>query len=204
MGHSRASGNDLIRVTVIDYLTEEVLLDNLVLPNAEMVNYKTEYSGVTPTMMRAARQQGTCILGIENARAAVLRFVGPQTVVMGHAVHNDFNALHWIHPTVVDTLILEQRFQQASKTPEDLKREEELKEARRQEQKREQSSQSPQKNKGRAKAKGGGPTSLKTVSLARLGQKIQQSLEGHDSLEDARAASDIVKWHVQNETKIQW
>ena len=203
MGHSRASRNDLIRVTMIDYITEEILLDALVFPKAEMVDFNTKYSGVTRAMMENARRQGTCILGSDKARETVLRFIAPTTVVIGHAVQNDFNALRWIHPIVVDSLVIEQRVLKALLGPVEPKPRV-PKEMKVPKEKGDKTSQPCKKKKGPPKPKGGGPMSLKTVCMARLGQKIQDGTDGHDSLEDARAASDIVKWHVQNGTTIEW
>jgi DNA polymerase III epsilon subunit-like protein len=111
MGRSRASPNELLRVTMIDYITEEVLVDNIVVPRAPMVDYNTRYSGISQADVAIAYASGRAFDGNTCARNAVLRHIGPDTIVIGHALHNDFNALQWVHPTVVDTFMIERRFQ---------------------------------------------------------------------------------------------
>jgi hypothetical protein len=112
MGRSRANRNELIRLTMIDYITEEVLIDSLVFPGAQMVDYNSKYSGVTQANMREAVRTGLFINGVAEARARVFQYVDRRTIVIGHALNNDFNAMHWIHNTVVDTLLIERRFQE--------------------------------------------------------------------------------------------
>lgn len=107
MGTAESGDSELIRITLIDYFTSAILLDNLVLPDVPMRDLRTRFSGVTWNQMRAAKKEGSCIKGRDNARRAVWKYVGPDTVVIGHSSNNDLTALRWIHKNVVDTFILE-------------------------------------------------------------------------------------------------
>ncbi|RDL30332.1 uncharacterized protein BP5553_10210 [Venustampulla echinocandica] len=107
MGISKQGDSELIRVTLIDYFSSEVLVDSLVSPDVEMRDYVTRYSGVTKRDMEIARNTRNCFFGRDNARMAVWRFVGPYTIVVGHSANNDLSALRWIHPLVVDTFLIE-------------------------------------------------------------------------------------------------
>lgn len=107
MGVNTSNDSELIRLTVIDFFTQEILIDNLISPTRPIKHYNTRYSGVTPAMMRQAERNGTAIFGRERALAALWKYVGPETVVVAHGGDNDFRALRWIHPHVVDSFILE-------------------------------------------------------------------------------------------------
>lgn len=107
MGTAKSGDSELIRVTLIDYFSSEVLVDKLVYPDVAMEHYNTRFSGVTRRDMENARVRRQCLMGKKRAREMVWRFVGPHTVVVGHSAHNDLTAMRWIHTVVVDTLLLE-------------------------------------------------------------------------------------------------
>jgi RNA exonuclease 1 len=107
MGTAMSGESEMIRITMVDFFSREVLLDSLVQPSVPMRHYNTRFSGVSAADMRNAVRNRTCIFGRETARQQVWRWVGPETVVVVHAGHNDLSALRLIHPLVVDTCILE-------------------------------------------------------------------------------------------------
>ncbi|QSS60968.1 3'-5' exonuclease [Histoplasma capsulatum] len=107
MGQAASGDSELIRITLIDYFSSAVLIDSLVYPSVKMEHYRTRFSGVNRRDMEAAKTAGSCIMGRDNARFAVWRYVGPETVVVGHSAHNDLESLRWIHTAVVDTYIIE-------------------------------------------------------------------------------------------------
>jgi RNA exonuclease 1 len=107
MGTNKYGEPELIRVTLIDYFTGEVLIDNLVKPDVAMQHLNTQYSGVTWGDMRKAQIHGTALQGKAGARFAVWWFVSTETVVVGHGVSNDLRALRWIHALVVDSYVVE-------------------------------------------------------------------------------------------------
>ncbi|KAK1981575.1 hypothetical protein LZ30DRAFT_749978 [Colletotrichum cereale] len=228
MGTAYDGESELIRVTLVDYLTSEILLDSLVYPQVPMQHYNTKWSGVSRQQMNDARDKGKCIAGgLAAVRDAVWRWVGPDTVVVGHAVHNDLAALRWIHPLVVDSLVLA-----TAARAEREKREEEEEKERRAEQGDEEEeeeeaaatveddgdgdlisfdelglgprdgTQNPEKPsvvKARVRRKPGG-LSLKALTAEMFDRQIQKAKQGHDSLEDALAARDIAHWFVMQKT----
>lgn len=107
MGTSINNEPELIRLTAVNFFTGAILVDNLVSPTVALKHYNTRYSGVTPADMRKAVREGTCIFGRDKARELLWRHVGPETVAVVHGGSNDFSALRWTHPHVVDTHILE-------------------------------------------------------------------------------------------------
>jgi RNA exonuclease 1 len=115
MGTAASGDSELIRITMIDYFTSEVLVNNLVEPDVPMQHLNTKYSGVTWADFGRARREGTCLQGKAGARNAIWRFVGTDTVVTGHGTHNDFRSLRWIHPIIVDSWVIEDKFASAKR-----------------------------------------------------------------------------------------
>ncbi|PSN69728.1 hypothetical protein BS50DRAFT_608518 [Corynespora cassiicola Philippines] len=222
MGTAKSGDSELIRVTVVDYFSGKVLVDSLVNPDVPMEHLNTRYSGVSWADLSKAKRKGTCLRGKDQARLRVWNFVGPQTIVVGHATFNDLRALRWIHANVVDSQIIASK---AKKTKDDEKRAEKervMKEphiggiAMEDSQPQDQASGQALLPSGLTnmlgvskqaisqgntpkpkKAKGSGDLSLKTLIKKRVGRDIQTGgRAGHDSLEDAIAARDLVHWHV--------
>ncbi|PHH68072.1 hypothetical protein CDD82_864 [Ophiocordyceps australis] len=108
MGVARSGESELIRVSLIDYFSREVLLDSLVWPSVKMAHYNTRFSGVHRAMLENARQHCKCLFGRDEARRAILKFIDPDTIVIAHAGHQDLASLRWIHTAIIDTLIVEE------------------------------------------------------------------------------------------------
>ncbi|KAF4629320.1 hypothetical protein G7Y89_g8829 [Cudoniella acicularis] len=128
MAVANSGDSELIRVTLIDYFSSEVLIDSLVYPDEEIQDYKTRFSGVTRRDMEDARRQRRCLMGKEEARLAVWKFVGPKTIVVGHSAHNDLTSLRWIHKKVIDTWLMEDLVRRAEQQIERERLEKEKKE----------------------------------------------------------------------------
>lgn len=109
MGISRLGNSELIRLSLIDFFTQESLVDSLVIPDAEMAHYNTRYSGVTFADMRKAARFNTGIRGANAARKEVFNYVDSNTIVIVHGGSNDFTSLRWLHPAsrIIDTCLLE-------------------------------------------------------------------------------------------------
>jgi RNA exonuclease 1 len=122
MGTAASGDCELIRLTLIDYFTSQVLIDTLVWPDILMSHLNTKYSGVTWKSMREARNAKRCIFGRKNARALIWKFVSPETIVIGHGASSDLTSLRWIHPRIIDTLIVEGNNHQGKTNGLSLKR----------------------------------------------------------------------------------
>ncbi len=210
MGTARSGDSELIRVTLIDYFSSEVLVDRLVYPDVAMEHYNTRFSGVTRRDMEIARASGQCLMGKRRARDSVWKFVGPHTVVVGHSAHNDLTAMRWIHTVVVDTWLVESENKKAREVKAEVAVQVEAERGgKEQEMPQTQSSQiecvdearevQEQKKRPKKRVKGSGTLSLKTLTWKRLKREIQTAgRKGHDSLEDAIATRDLAHWNVQN------
>ncbi|KAK3689739.1 ribonuclease H-like domain-containing protein [Podospora appendiculata] len=190
MGTAYDGESELIRVTMVDYFSGAVLVDKLVCPDVKMAHYNTRYSGVTTGQMEAAKRARACIFGTRNAKVELWRFVGPETIVVGHSAQNDLAALRWIHSRVVDTYLIESALRM------ELDKLREGKEA-------ENSSvvdgvvpDTKEKERRPVKRRPEDGLSLKALTKRKLGRAIQVGKMGHDSLEDAVAARDLIHFHV--------
>ncbi|KAK4232796.1 hypothetical protein C8A03DRAFT_19987 [Achaetomium macrosporum] len=187
MGTAFDGDSELIRLTVIDYFTGEALIDSLVYPSIAMKHFNTRWSGITKGDMERSRRQGQCIIGRDAARRALFRYVGPSTIVVGHSAQNDLSSLRWIHHRVVDSHMVESAIRKEAK----LKAEQEKKEEAVDKPKK----GGPEDGQQRGKQHPDG-MSLKALAMKRLGRAIQMGKKGHDSLEDALAARDLIHTHV--------
>ncbi|KAJ5565635.1 hypothetical protein N7535_007273 [Penicillium sp. DV-2018c] len=93
-------------LTAIDFLTGDVLINNYVKPDGSVSDWDTRYSGVTPYAMSKAVKEGTALAGRAGARAKLWEFMDSNTVLIGHGIINDLDALGIIHPNIVDSSII--------------------------------------------------------------------------------------------------
>jgi RNA exonuclease 1 len=71
IGTAASRDPELIHVTLIDYFSEEVLVDNLVNPDVQMQHLNTRYSRVSWADLKNARIKGVCLSGKLGARQAI-------------------------------------------------------------------------------------------------------------------------------------
>jgi RNA exonuclease 1 len=216
MGTAISGDSELIRVTLIDYFSGAVLVNNFVDPDVPMQHLNTRFSGVSWLDITQAKRQGRCLAGKAGARAAIWRYVGPDTIVVGYGANNDLRALRWIHELMVDSFVLEYRYKKEKKGVEDEdgnvggdededKEEDALQTAMGKfavsgiEMANNDTTTTTQKGKKSTP----GRLSLKTLAKERLGRSIQMAgNKGHDSLEDAIAARDLVHWTITHVDRV--
>ena len=166
-------GLELVRLTALSWPSNTTVLDILVRPIGEILDFNTRFSGVTKEMYLSASDYGHAgrpprygsgeplqiAASPAAARALLFDHLEPDTPLLGHAIDNDLNACRIIHPFVIDTVLLYPH-------PKGL------------------------------------PIRYKLRDLARmhLGRQIQANSgdgsEGHDSKEDSAATGDLVRKKV--------
>lgn len=187
MGVAESGESELIRVSVVDYFSGITLLDSLVWPDVKMQHYNTRVSGVTRRDMLEARRRHTCLSGRDRAREAVWKHVGPDTIVIGHGASADLRSLRWIHHRIIDTLLVEEV---VMKTENEVEVAAGASGQEKIEGQRLPHTPTAQQYSGRH------GSSLKALAHRRLNREIQKKGRGHDSVEDALAARDLLHWHI--------
>ncbi|KAF4317811.1 hypothetical protein JM18_005494 [Phytophthora kernoviae] len=89
-------GVELTRLTLID-ASEKVLLDEYVRPKNPIVDYCTQYSGITCEIMEATTMR------LSDIQKQFLELVPAEAILVGHSIENDLQALRVLHRRVIDT-----------------------------------------------------------------------------------------------------
>jgi RNA exonuclease 1 len=92
-------GVELTRVTLVD-AKENVLLDEYVRPKNPIVDYCTQYSGITQDIMES------CTNRLEEIQQRFLSLVPADAILVGHSIENDLQALRIVHKRIIDTTVL--------------------------------------------------------------------------------------------------
>lgn len=93
-------GMELTRVTVVD-ADCKVVYDQLVKPQSTVINYHTEFSGITAEML----QDEKCILA-DVQRELLSKYLFEDTILVGHSLTSDLRALRIVHLRIADSSIL--------------------------------------------------------------------------------------------------
>ncbi|MCJ1313484.1 hypothetical protein MMC25_007162 [Agyrium rufum] len=89
----------LTRISVIAW-EGTVVMDELVKPELPIIDYLTAYSGITEGKL------STVTTTLEDIQNRLLIILTPNTILIGHSLDADMNALKLAHPYIVDTSIL--------------------------------------------------------------------------------------------------
>jgi RNA exonuclease 1 len=179
-------GMELTRITATAFPSGKIVIDALVMPYGVVLDFNTQFSGVSSEMMTSAppwkptgpypdtaktelinptlfvepKQLGK-FSSPAKAREALYSYIGPETTLIGHALENDLLHLRMCHQAVVDTAVLFPHTRGL-----------------------------PLRNK------------LKYLVEQKLGREIQvdggdSGLKGHDSAVDARCSAELVRWKIR-------
>ena len=138
------NGLDLARISVVNDRME-VVYDTFVVPDLEIRDYNTRFSGITSEMLQGVTTS------LRDVQAHLLSLVSTTTVLVGHSLENDLHTLKMIHTNVADTALLYSHQRGPPYKP-----------------------------------------SLKWLSEKFLAKDIQGNESGHDTIEDARCAMELV------------
>lgn len=97
---------EVVKVSAVDFLSGETLLNTLVLPTAKVRRWKTKITGITNQTLSEARAQGRTVKGWTKARAELWRHIDADTVLVGQSLHHDLDVLGMLHTRIVDSAIL--------------------------------------------------------------------------------------------------
>lgn len=106
MGYT-SHGYEMIRLTVVDWMTGKTVLDKMVRPYGKIIDLNTRFSGISDI------EEGTQLEGqkyptisFKKARDEFFQYVSESTILIGHGLENDLGVLRLIHLNVVDTALL--------------------------------------------------------------------------------------------------
>lgn len=98
MGYT-SKGLELIRLTVVDFFSGETIFDEIVKPSGKVLDLNTQWSGVSEIPADA--------LTLSQLYELILyTILDSDTIIIGHGLENDLNAMRLVHHNVVDTAIL--------------------------------------------------------------------------------------------------
>lgn len=99
---------DLIRVSVVNFMTGAIVLNHLVQPTGIVKDWRSRVSGVDSAILHAAKTdpRTTVLQGWPEARSRIFAVADARTVLIGHALSNDLKILRIAAERVVDSLVL--------------------------------------------------------------------------------------------------
>ena len=92
------NGKELTRVSVTD-VHHTLLLDMLVKPAEPIIDYLTQWSGITESMLQSVTST------LAECQVALLSLIDSDTILVGHGLENDLRALKIAHDRCIDTAL---------------------------------------------------------------------------------------------------
>ena len=89
----------LARISVLDW-SGTTVLDSFVKPSLSIKNYFTQFSGITPALLSDVTTT------LSDIQSQLLTLLTPSTVLLGHSLESDLNAMKLTHPFIVDTALI--------------------------------------------------------------------------------------------------
>ncbi|KAH7304157.1 ribonuclease H-like domain-containing protein [Stachybotrys elegans] len=106
MGGTVGGQDELLQITMIDFLSGNVLQSRLVSPSRPIINWRENITGITAASMQQAVAENSALHGWEAARAELWRFADKDTILLGQSVYKDLKVLHASHMRIVDSAIV--------------------------------------------------------------------------------------------------
>ncbi|KAF9886770.1 hypothetical protein FE257_011147 [Aspergillus nanangensis] len=93
-------------LSAIDFLTGEILINHHVVPSEEVVDWRSEFSGITEDIMTSASLSGAALESWREARNRLWELMDNSTILVGQSLNYDLEVLGICHAKIVDTAVL--------------------------------------------------------------------------------------------------
>ncbi|EDW33703.1 GL13270 [Drosophila persimilis] len=93
-----AGVNELTRISIVDEEYRTVY-ETLVMPDNRIVDYLTQYSGITEDIMKQVTKQ------LKDVQREVSALLPDDAILVGQSLNSDLNAMRMMHPYVIDTSV---------------------------------------------------------------------------------------------------
>lgn len=101
-----AGASEAILLCVTNYVTGALILNRFVCPREKITQMRSSIHSISKSTLDGAISQGQALSGWEGARSELWKYIDDNTILVGHALEHDLDALRIIHPHVVDSGIL--------------------------------------------------------------------------------------------------
>ncbi|OHE94881.1 exonuclease [Colletotrichum orchidophilum] len=98
--------NELVQVTILDFLTGRALLSRPVNPSRPILDWRENFTGLNAASMSDAVARNEALDGWEAAQAALWRFCDKETIIIGQSLQKDLQVLHTSHSRIIDSAII--------------------------------------------------------------------------------------------------
>lgn len=99
MCRTSAHVNELTRISIINE-DHKSIYETLVCPQNKIVDYLTQYSGITPEMMRNVTKT------LVQVQQDIRNLLPSDAILVGQSLHSDLMAMRMMHPYVIDTSVI--------------------------------------------------------------------------------------------------
>lgn len=93
------SGSELARISIVNE-AHECIYDTFVKPENPVVDYRTKYSGITESTLEDVTTT------LDDVHRELLSLLPSNFIAVGHSLENDFHAMKFKHPFVIDTSLI--------------------------------------------------------------------------------------------------
>ncbi|CAH0388852.1 unnamed protein product [Bemisia tabaci] len=94
-----AEGQELTRIALVNE-KHEVIYDSLVKPTNKIINYLTQYSGITKNMLVNVTKT------LEDVQDDIRAILPADAILVGQSLNMDLQAMKMMHPYVIDTSVI--------------------------------------------------------------------------------------------------